>query len=181
MESRALLSIGILASSLLFSLIDNFAGAGSLRYFVPIAVGAAVTTPALMARLRSSSRLVVLAVCAAALLVAFAIASACRSPFAPDYEYEEQLYLSVDGSARVTVDASLAALAALRGVAIDTSPRVDMWCVWPIPTIAASCLLTTLPPTRTRGSVAGTVPTLPSPPRDRLRPATNATPPHRGG
>jgi len=63
---------------------------------------------------------------AAALLVALAVASACRSPFAPDYEYEEQLYLSVDGSARVTVDASLAALAALRGVAIETSPRARL-------------------------------------------------------
>jgi hypothetical protein len=46
-------------------------------------------------------------------------ATACASPFAPQYEYEEQLYLSVDGSATVVVDSSLAALVALRGAAID--------------------------------------------------------------
>ena len=46
-------------------------------------------------------------------------ASACRSPFGPLYEYEEQIYLRVDGAATVVVDSSIAALVALRGVALD--------------------------------------------------------------
>jgi hypothetical protein len=48
----------------------------------------------------------------------FAI-TACRSPFGPQYEYEEQVYLRVDGAATVVVDSSIAALVALRGVALD--------------------------------------------------------------
>lgn len=59
---------------------------------------------------------------AAALVVTLALAGACHNPFAREYEYEEQLYLSVDGSARVTIDASLVALVALRGLVIDVSP-----------------------------------------------------------
>jgi len=43
----------------------------------------------------------------------------CRSPFGPLYEYEEQIYLRVDGAATVVVDSSIAALVALRGVALD--------------------------------------------------------------
>ncbi len=61
------------------------------------------------------------AACVAAL--ALPLAAACANPFAPQYEYEEQIYLSVDGRATVVVDASLPALVALRGVAID--PSVD--------------------------------------------------------
>jgi hypothetical protein len=53
---------------------------------------------------------------AAGLLIA---AAACRSPFGPQYEYEEQVYLRVDGAATVVVDSSIAALVALRGVALD--------------------------------------------------------------
>ena len=43
------------------------------------------------------------------------------------YEYEEEIYLSLDGSATVYVNSSLAALNALRGTAFDASPaaRVD--------------------------------------------------------
>jgi hypothetical protein len=43
------------------------------------------------------------------------------------YEYEEEVYLSLDGSATVYVNSSLAALNALRGTAFDASPaaRVD--------------------------------------------------------
>jgi hypothetical protein len=44
------------------------------------------------------------------------------------YEYEEDLYLSLDGSATLVVNSSLAALAALRGIDIDLSPaaRLDL-------------------------------------------------------
>jgi hypothetical protein len=43
------------------------------------------------------------------------------------YEYEEEIYLSLDGAATVYVNSSLPALNALRGTAFDTSPadRVD--------------------------------------------------------
>ena len=54
-------------------------------------------------------------------------AAGCRSPFGPQYEYEEQLYLRVDGAATVVVDASIPALIALRGIALDpaASATVD--------------------------------------------------------
>ena len=45
--------------------------------------------------------------------------SACSNPFGPLYEYEEQVYLRVDGAATVVVDSSIAALVALRGVPLD--------------------------------------------------------------
>ena len=57
------------------------------------------------------------------LLVALAAASGCRGLFGREYEYEEQLYLAVTGSATVIVDASVAALVALRGLPLDPSPR----------------------------------------------------------
>ena len=52
--------------------------------------------------------------------LALAVAG-CRSPFGPQYEYEEQLYLRTDGAATVVVDASIPALIALRGIALDPS------------------------------------------------------------
>jgi hypothetical protein len=39
-----------------------------------------------------------------------------------EYEYEEQIYLSVDGSATVILNSSIAALVALRGAALDPAP-----------------------------------------------------------
>jgi hypothetical protein len=62
------------------------------------------------------------AACAALALLA---ASACGNPLGRQYEYEEQLYLSVDGSATITVAASVAALSALRGLKLDVGPRMD--------------------------------------------------------
>jgi len=56
------------------------------------------------------------AVCALAIAL---FAAACANPFAPQYEYEEQVYLDVDGRASVVIDTSLPALVALRGGAID--------------------------------------------------------------
>jgi hypothetical protein len=63
-------------------------------------------------------RYVRLAVCA---VVVAAASAACANPFVPHYEYEEQVYLSVDGRATVVIDSSLAALVALRGLPIDPS------------------------------------------------------------
>lgn len=59
-------------------------------------------------------------VLAAAVLV-LGLAAACSNPFGRQYEYEEQLDLGVDGSAAVTINASVAALAALRGLSLDPS------------------------------------------------------------
>src|SRR3977135_381528 len=52
-----------------------------------------------------------------------AIATACGgASLFRQYEYEEEIYLSLDGSATVYVNSSLAALNALRGTSFDTSP-----------------------------------------------------------
>lgn len=57
------------------------------------------------------------------------VASSCAgSPFGRRvFEYEEEIYLNVDGSATVDVNASVAALVALRGASLPVDPlaRVD--------------------------------------------------------
>jgi len=67
---------------------------------------------------------------ALALLAVVAIAgAACGSRlFGPVYEYEEDIYLSLDGSAEVTVNASIPALVSLRGMdlPIDPAARLDL-------------------------------------------------------
>jgi hypothetical protein len=63
--------------------------------------------------------------CALVLLV---MSAACGgTSIFQQYEYEEDVYLSLDGTATVYVNGSLAALNALRGTAFDLSPsaRVD--------------------------------------------------------
>lgn len=56
-----------------------------------------------------------------------AIASACGGrgggPLGPAYEYEEDLKLSLDGSATLVVNASIPALVALRGLPLNTDLR----------------------------------------------------------
>jgi hypothetical protein len=64
----------------------------------------------------------------AAFLVAVVGAAACGSrELVRQYEYEEEIFLSLDGSATIYVNASLPALANLRGLPVPTSPdaRVD--------------------------------------------------------
>jgi len=54
---------------------------------------------------------------------------ACRGGIlGKQYEYEEDLYLSLDGTATLVVNSSLAALVALRGIDIEVNPstRVDL-------------------------------------------------------
>lgn len=60
-------------------------------------------------------------------LLALAAAACGTAGFFRQYEYEEDTYLSLDGTATVYVNASLAALNALRGTTFETSPtaRVD--------------------------------------------------------
>ena len=58
------------------------------------------------------------------MLLAIALAStACGgTSLFRQYEYEEELYVSLDGSATVYVNGSVAALDALRGAGLNTSP-----------------------------------------------------------
>jgi hypothetical protein len=62
------------------------------------------------------------------LLAAVTVVPGCRGGLlGPQYEYEEEMRLDVDGSARLDVNASIQALAALRGleVAVDSEGEVD--------------------------------------------------------
>jgi hypothetical protein len=71
----------------------------------------------------SSARAVLLTV------VALAAAAACTGGiFGKQYEYEEDLSLGIDGSATLVINASIPALAALRGLDLDPSPsaRLDL-------------------------------------------------------
>src|SRR3954452_8898479 len=63
----------------------------------------------------------------AVLIVALAASGACKGGFfGRQYEYEEDLYLALDGSATLVVNASIPALVALRGLQLDpAAPRLD--------------------------------------------------------
>jgi hypothetical protein len=50
----------------------------------------------------------------------------CHNPLGRQYEYEEQLYLGVDGAAQTVIDASIPALIALRGLPIDIGSRTSI-------------------------------------------------------
>jgi hypothetical protein len=64
---------------------------------------------------------------AAALAATCAIViGGCGTRLAKQYEYEEDVYLDLDGSATVMVNASLPALVALRGANLPTSPRARL-------------------------------------------------------
>jgi hypothetical protein len=52
-------------------------------------------------------------------LASFAVSGCGRGVFGKVYEYEEDLYVSLDGSADLIVNTSVAALAALRGLDVD--------------------------------------------------------------
>lgn len=56
-----------------------------------------------------------------ALMTSALFIASCTNPLTRQYEYEEQVYLKVDGSATVVVDASLPALVLLRGASFDPS------------------------------------------------------------
>ena len=58
-----------------------------------------------------------------ALVLVALFSASCRGTFSRKYEYEEDIYLNVDGSATVYVNASVAALVALRGLDLDPDPR----------------------------------------------------------
>ncbi len=50
-------------------------------------------------------------------------AASCSNPLTRQYEYDEQTYLSIDGSATVVLSASVAALASMRGLSLDPAPQ----------------------------------------------------------
>ena len=62
-----------------------------------------------------------------ALIVLLAVAAAaCRSVFSRKYEYDEDVFLALDGSATVYVNAAVPALVALRGLDLDVNPRARL-------------------------------------------------------
>jgi hypothetical protein len=62
---------------------------------------------------------------ALAALALIALAS-CATPFGRQYEYEEEVYLDLDGSATIVVNSSLAALAALHGLDVPLDPATPV-------------------------------------------------------
>ena len=62
---------------------------------------------------------------ALAALALIALAS-CATPFGRQYEYEEEVYLDLDGSATIVVNSSLAALAALHGLDVPLDPAAPV-------------------------------------------------------
>src|SRR6185436_20478692 len=58
-------------------------------------------------------------------LICVLAVSACgvRSPLKQLPEYEEEIYLALDGTATVNVNASIASIVALRGANLPTDPR----------------------------------------------------------
>lgn len=66
------------------------------------------------------------ALIAAVLVVAAVAVSSCRSVLSVEYEYDEDIYLNLDGSATVYVNASVPALVALRGAGLDVDPRARL-------------------------------------------------------
>src|SRR5689334_23469193 len=61
------------------------------------------------------------------MLIAVLASIACGNVIARKYEYEEEIFLGLDGSATVYVNASVPALVALRGVnlPVDSRARLD--------------------------------------------------------
>src|SRR5471030_3352409 len=63
------------------------------------------------------------AIALGAVVLAAVSAAGCGGVLQTQYEYEEELYLALDGSATVNISASVPALVALRGVDLNVSPR----------------------------------------------------------
>jgi len=59
---------------------------------------------------------------ALAIIILPIVSGACGTGLFRQYEYEEEMYLSLDGSATLYVNSSIAALNALRGTAFDPNP-----------------------------------------------------------
>ncbi len=62
----------------------------------------------------------------ALIVLAVVVSASCRSAFSRKYEYDEDVYLALDGSAIVYLNASVPALVVLRGVDLDVDPRARL-------------------------------------------------------
>jgi hypothetical protein len=58
---------------------------------------------------------------AAGMALLLILTAACSTFGSPKYEYEEQVYLELDGRASIAIDGSLYAIGALRGITLDGS------------------------------------------------------------
>jgi len=58
--------------------------------------------------------------------LALLLLTSCARPFGRQYEYEEEVYIDLDGSATVIVNTSVAALAALHGLDVPLDPGVPV-------------------------------------------------------
>jgi hypothetical protein len=75
-------------------------------------------------RRRRPGHAAIRALAACSLAICACAAAACGGPLAgPEYEYEEDLSIGLDGSATLNVYGSIAALVALRGVDLPLDPR----------------------------------------------------------
>jgi hypothetical protein len=61
-----------------------------------------------------------------AVAIAALVLTGCRDGLRRQYEYEEELYLELDGSATLFVNASVASLVAMRGLDLDVAPRARL-------------------------------------------------------
>ena len=61
----------------------------------------------------------------AALSILLVWSSACRALVPRHYEYDEQIDLSLDGSASIFINGSVPAIIALRGIPLDPSPSAS--------------------------------------------------------
>jgi len=59
-------------------------------------------------------------------LVSVLLSAACGNVISRKYEYEEEIFLALDGSANVYVNASVPALVALRGAALPVDPAARL-------------------------------------------------------
>jgi hypothetical protein len=62
----------------------------------------------------------------AAVLISVQVSLACANVMARKYEYEEEIFLALDGSATVYVNASVPALVALRGARLPLDPNARL-------------------------------------------------------
>jgi hypothetical protein len=59
-------------------------------------------------------------------VLALLVVASCARPFGRQYEYEEEIYIDLDGSATVVVNSSLPALAALHGLDVPLDPAAPI-------------------------------------------------------
>jgi len=59
-------------------------------------------------------------------VLALLVLTSCARPFGRQYEYEEEIFIGLDGSATVIVNTSVAALAALHGLDVPLDPAAPV-------------------------------------------------------